>query len=56
MTEKHKRICKDMMKITKTYFCEHSVELVVKHKQLFSRCVKCGAMWKMKEGKVNGKL
>lgn len=46
----------DMTKITKDYFCEHSLDLVMKHKQLFSRCVKCGAMWKMKVGEVNGKL
>lgn len=50
MSERNKRMSEDMIKATKAYFCNHSVELVMKHKQLFRRCVKCGAMWKMKEG------
>lgn len=51
MTEKHQRIADDMNRaFIQMRDCEHSLELVMKHKQLFSRCVKCGAMWKMKGG------
>ena len=51
MTPKHQKIADDMKRaFEKVANCNHSVELVMKHKQLFSRCVKCGAMWKMKEG------
>ena len=54
MTPKHQKIADDMNKaFEKMAHCDHSLELIMKHKQLFRRCVKCGAMWKMKVGDRN---
>jgi hypothetical protein len=54
MTPKHQKIADDMNKaFEKMAHCDHSFELVMKHEQLFRRCVKCGGMWKMKEGESN---
>lgn len=54
MTPKHQKIADDINKaFEKVAHCDHLFELVMEHKQLFRRCVKCGAMRKMKEGEKN---
>ena len=54
LTPKHQKIADDINKaFEKVAHCDHSFELVMEHKQLFRRCVKYGAMRKMKEGDRN---